>query len=157
MTRILNDGDVFPTIEFTLADGSTRSVPDLLDPRPILLTFYRGNWCRVCRNHLKDLQSISEELKSAGALVAAASTESLEEACSTINQLGLTFPVAYGLDASEIAKRTGAFYHPDENYLHATAFALKPNGTIVAAVYSTGARGRFTVDDWKVNLSKALK
>ena len=59
----------------------------------------------------------------------------------------LAFPVAYGLQAREFAAQTGAFFNAAKNYLHATGFLLDPSGTVLSAVYSTGAIGRLTASD----------
>jgi len=154
--RFLDDGDKFPATTFKLIGGGTVTVPDPVHPRPVLLTVYRGNWCTVCRENLQELQAMLAELQAGGALVLAASAESEEEARETIATLGLTLPVAYGLDAAAFAQTHGGFYHAAENYLHASNFAMKPDGTIVAAVYASGPRGRFNTADWRKNLSKAL-
>ena len=154
--RFLDDGDKFPATTFKLIGGGTVTVPDPVHPRPVLLTVYRGNWCTVCRENLQELQAMLAELQAGGALVLAASAETEEEARETIVTLGLTLPVAYGLDAAAFAQAHGGFYHATENYLHASNYAMKPDGTIVAAVYASGPRGRFNTADWRKNLSKAL-
>lgn len=74
-----------------------------------------------------------------------ASTDNIEEA--QIEQQGLTFPLAYGLNAREFAALTGAFFNEAKGFLHATDFIIRPNGVIEEAVYSTGPIGRFTAAD----------
>lgn len=154
--RFLDDGDKFPATPFQLVGGGSVTVPDPAQPRPVLLTVYRGNWCTVCRENLTELQAMLPELQAGGALVLAASAETEEEARTTIATLGLTMPVAHGLDAAAFAEAHGGFYNAAEKYLHASNFAMKADGTIVAAVYATGPRGRFNTADWRKNLSKAL-
>lgn len=154
--RFIDDGDLFPATSFNLVGGGTVTVPDRGRPRPVLLTVYRGHWCSVCRENLRDIQGILGELQSSGALVLAASTETEEEARETIATLELTMPVAWGLDAVAFTAAHGGFYHAGEKYLHAANFAIKPDGRVVAAAYSTGPRGRFNPADWRKNLSKTL-
>ena len=79
--------------------------------------------------------------------VIAASTETLEEAQKTVEELGLSYPVGYGIVAEEFASRFGAFYSDDGTYLHATGFLIEPEGVVDIAVYSSGAIGRFTASD----------
>lgn len=79
--------------------------------------------------------------------ILAASVDSLEESVKTVNKLKLTYPVAFGLKAEEISRVTGAFYKEEKNFLHATGFLLNRNGTVIVAVYSTGAIGRLTAAD----------
>jgi hypothetical protein len=64
----------------------------------------------------------------------------LSQAEKTNTDQKLEFPVGYGLDGK--AATYGAFYDADRGFLHATGFLLRPNGTVVNAVYSTGAVGR---------------
>jgi len=152
----LDAGQIFPELQLNYIDGSKEIIPCLESPKPLLLTIYRGYWCPVCRNHLVELQSIYSDLSQGGAKLIAASSEQIEEARNTASTLGLTFPVAYGLDPIHFSSKTGAFYNAEEMYIHATGFAIKPDGRIVAAVYSTGPRGRFTAEDWRKNLTKVL-
>ncbi len=71
----------------------------------------------------------------------------MEKAREFASKLKLTYPVAFGLNATDFSARTGAFYESEKGYLHATAFLLKPDGTVSNAVYSTGSVGRLTATD----------
>ncbi len=51
------------------------------------------------------------------------------------------------MDAKEFAGMTGAFFDDQKGFIHATAFIIRPDGTIENAVYSTGPIGRFTATD----------
>ncbi len=77
----------------------------------------------------------------------AGSVDSRDHAKKTIATLGLGFPVAFGLNAVELSSATGAFYEGTKNYLHATAFIIKPDGVVSNATYSTGSIGRLTAVD----------
>lgn len=58
-----------------------------------------------------------------------------------------TFPVAYGINALEVAKSIGAYYDKQREFLHATGFILKPDGTVATAVYASGPVGRLNPTD----------
>ena len=92
-----------------------------------------------------------------GVQVVAASSESLEDAQKTVEQLKLSYPVGFGLVPEEFALRFGAFYSDDSTYLHATGFLIDPEGVVDIAVYSSGAIGRFTADDSLQVLEYRLK
>ena len=79
--------------------------------------------------------------------VVAASIDSQQEALKAIEQLKLSYPVAHGLNAREIAKQTGAFFSSAKEYIHATGFILDAEGKVAEAVYSTGPIGRLTAKD----------
>lgn len=76
-----------------------------------------------------------------------ASTDSLENAATTVKGLKLAYPVGYGLDARAVSAQIGAYYEPRSLYLHSTGFLLKPDGTVFNAVYSSLAIGRFGPQD----------
>jgi hypothetical protein len=63
-----------------------------------------------------------------------------------VEDLGLDYPVFYGLDCDSTVERLGVYYDEDDQYFHATGFLLK-NGTIRHATYSSGPIGRFVADD----------
>ena len=79
--------------------------------------------------------------------VIAASVDPIEKAKETVDKLGITYSVGYGMIAEEISKMTGAYYEKEKKYLHATGFLLRPEKTIVVACYSTGPIGRFVAKD----------
>ena len=74
--------------------------------------------------------------------VLAGSVDSFTEAQKTVNELGLTFPVAYGLDLEATIQALGGFYHQDKAFLQPSNFVLRPSGTIEVASYSSGPIGR---------------
>lgn len=104
---------------------------------------------------MADYQEHLAEFSKRGIDVIAASSETKEEAEETIAKLGLSYPVAYGIDPAAFAELTGAFFADDDDdrYLHATGFILRPDQTVDIAVYSTGAIGRLEVED-SLNLMK---
>ena len=89
----------------------------------------------------------AELFKKLDIQVVAASVDPLEAAAKTVEQLGLTYPVAYGLDANSVSATTGAYYEDTPRHLHATGFLLAPSGKVFTAVYSCRSIGRLTPDD----------
>ena len=79
--------------------------------------------------------------------VVAGSIDSLEDAKLTVETHHLTYPVAYGLNAKEVAAATGAFLEEKRGILHATSFVVAPDGTVANASYSTGPIGRLIAKD----------
>lgn len=87
------------------------------------------------------------ELKKLGVEVLAASVDNEQDARRMVEETGVTFPVAYGLDPERISELTGAFWETKRRILHATGFLIKPDGTLAHAVYATGPIGRYTASD----------
>ena len=113
-------------------------------------------WHRYCRQQLLDFQRERAQLNELGAEVVALSVDSLEQAQQTVEGHRLAFPVLYGLDAREVAKMIGASINEDPLYLQATGFALRPNGMVAVAVYSSSAIGRLVAADI-INFIKYLQ
>jgi len=86
-------GDVAP--DFTLPDahGSKVSLSELLDAGPVVLAFYRGNWCPYCNTQLIALQDALPELNAAGATLVAISPQVPDGSLTATEKHQLTFPV----------------------------------------------------------------
>lgn len=106
---------------------------------------------------MADFQANLEAFEALGVPVAAASAETEEEAANTVSELGLRYPVGWGLNPADFAETHRAYYSDDGTYLHATGFLLDPNGKVDIAVYSSGAIGRLTATDSLSILDYRLK
>ena len=71
----------------------------------------------------------------------------LDKAAETAERNGITFPLAYGLDAETVSKTTGAYYDTDKQFVHATGFLVRPDHTLAVACYSTGPVGRLVAQN----------
>ena len=87
------------------------------------------------------------ELEAASISVLAASCDGKDEATSTVAELGIHYPVGYGLDLETTATTLGAYYETRRGILHGTGFLLRPDRTIAVACYSSGAIGRLLPDE----------
>ena len=70
-----------------------------------------------------------------------------ENAQKTIEETGFNHTLGYGLDFKAVSELTGAFYEEKRSILHTTDYLLRPDGTIVCAVYSSGPIGRLVWQD----------
>ncbi len=72
-----------------------------------------------------------------------------DEATSTelVEKRRLNFPIAHSADAGAVAEAVGAYVNDDPRYLQSTGFVLAADGSVVTAVYSSGAIGRLLPDD----------
>jgi peroxiredoxin len=96
---------------------------------------------------LADYQATLGEFQRRGVTVTAGSIDGLDDAKKTTETLALTYPLAYGLNAREVAAATGAFMEEKRGILHATSFVVAPDGGVANASYSTGPIGRLTPQD----------
>lgn len=95
-------GDAAPN--FTLADAVGRPVTlsDLLAQGPVVLTFYRGEWCPFCNLQLRSLQEALPRFHELGATLVAISPQAPDHALSLTEKYELDFPVLSDLDQSVI-------------------------------------------------------
>jgi peroxiredoxin len=93
---------------------------------------------------LADFHERWVDFEALGALVVAASTDSMQDAKATADEYGIAFPVGYDLLSRDVAAVTGAYFDPATKHLHATGIIIGPDGKVAAAVFSTGAVGRLT-------------
>ena len=96
---------------------------------------------------MADFEKRLEKVRGRNARVVAMSVDSRDDAAGTVEKLGLSFPVAYGVDRDEIADAVGAYENHDPPHLQPADFILEPDGTVALAVYSTGAVGRLHADE----------
>ena len=92
-------------------------------------------------------EKAGSRLQEEDVAVVAASTDPREKAEGTVKELGISYPVGYGLPLKETAALLGAFYEERRGVLHATGFVVKPDRTIAVAQYSSGPIGRLVWQD----------
>ncbi|KAK9349765.1 thioredoxin-like protein [Lipomyces doorenjongii] len=101
--------------EFTLSDavGKERSSAEFLAKGPLLVAFYRGEWCPFCNIALVGFQKIIDEIKSKGVSFVAISPELPNQSLSTAEKHDLKFPVLSDV-GNKYAKQLGIlFQQPD--------------------------------------------
>ena len=146
-STLLDANDVFPELNLQLVSGETLNLPGGTGEGYGVVLFYRGYWWPFCNQQLADFQSLIKEFESEQIAVIAGSVDPVEKARETVEKLGLTYPVWYGMDAEEVSRITGAYYDTNKKFIHATGFLIRPDNTIEVACYSTGPIGRFVPQD----------
>jgi peroxiredoxin len=91
--------------EFRAKDqsGVELSLKELRKKGPVVLVFYRGNWCPYCNKELKRLQDSLQFITAKSAQVIAITPEAKEGINKTIEKTGAVFPILYDADM-KIAK-----------------------------------------------------
>jgi peroxiredoxin len=98
---------------------------------------------------LADFQRHKAEFDALNARIVGLSADREEEARGTVERLGLTFTVLYGLDPDATSRAIGCYtgIHEGRPHIQPAAFLLGPDGRIVHAMYSSGKVGRLTAGD----------
>jgi peroxiredoxin len=143
----LENGQTFPDLQLPRVGGGRTSLPaDLAGDFGVVL-IYRGAWCPYCKGQLAAFSRAKESLDEAGIRVVALSVDDDATSTELAEKLRLTFPLAHSADADEVAEATGAYVDGGPRHLQSTGFVLAPDGTVVTAVYSSGAIGRLVPED----------
>jgi peroxiredoxin len=79
--------------------------------------------------------------------VVALSVDDEQTTAALVDKLHLGFPVGHSADADQVAAELGCYVNAEPHYLQSTGFVLAPDGTVVTAVYSSGAIGRLMPED----------
>ena len=91
-------GDQAP--DFTLLDavGESVTLSELLANGPVVLTFYRGEWCPYCNVQLRHLEQALPSFQKLNATLVAVSPQSPDHALSLTEKYDLKFPVLSDVD-----------------------------------------------------------
>ena len=104
-----NVGDQAPDFTLPNAVGENVVLSDLLAKGPVVMIWYRGEWCPYCNIYLEDIQAHIEEFKAAGAEVVAISPEQPDGGWALQDKLALEFHVLSD-DQSKVAQEYGVAY-----------------------------------------------
>lgn len=75
--------------------GEQTSLQDRLKTGPVVLVFYRGEWCPHCNRHMSHIQDSLQLIVDADASVIAITPEKGERITKTVAKSGATFSIVY--------------------------------------------------------------
>lgn len=99
----LSVGEQAPHFTLPNAFGDSVSLYSLLESGPVVLVFYRGNWCPYCNLHLRSLQKIAPLLEEKGAQLVAVTPQKPDESLKQVEVEGYPFEILSDLDYSVTA------------------------------------------------------
>jgi peroxiredoxin len=103
-------GDVAPDFALPDTHGHVLALKTP-DRGPVVISFYRGGWCRFCNLELCGLQRVLPEIVQVGSSLVAISPQSPHKAPSTEEKNQLTFPVLTDV-GNIVATRFGIVFTP---------------------------------------------
>ena len=107
-------GSTAPVFTAKDAGGHEVNLQKLLKKGPVVLYFYRGQWCPYCNKQLSQLQDSLALLTAKGAQIVVVSPETQENIGKTVTKTKATFPIVH--DANFAIMKA---YH--------TAFEVQPD------------------------------
>ena len=143
-------GDQAPMFEAKDADGRKINLKQLLKKGPVVLYFYRGQWCPYCNKQLSQLQDSLQLLTAKGAQVVVISPENQDNIGKTTAKTKARFPIVHDQDFAIMkAYRTAFTVQPDvvTKYQGFGVDLLAANGAdavvlLVPATYIVGQDGK---------------
>lgn len=91
-------GDMAPGFTLEDAVGNRVVLADLLAEGPVVVTFYRGEWCPFCNLQIRALQDALPEITATGATLVAISPQSPDHGLTMTEKHELAFPVLSDVD-----------------------------------------------------------
>lgn len=150
MATALRVGDQAPAFNAKDANGRPVELRQLLKNGPVVLCFYRGQWCPFCNKQLSQLQDSLQLLTSKGAQVVVVSPETQENIVRTVTKTKASFPIVHDQDFAIMKAYHTAFTVDDATALKYQGFGVdlkKANGADanvlpVPATYIIGKDGK---------------
>lgn len=95
---VLKVGETAPAFKAKDANGNEVELSRLLKKGPVVLYFYRGQWCPFCNKQLSQLQDSLQQLTAKGAQVVVVSPETQENIEKTVGNTKASFPIVHDQD-----------------------------------------------------------
>ncbi|MFQ5568733.1 MAG: peroxiredoxin-like family protein [Rhodothermales bacterium] len=137
-----------PDLRVPTLDGDTWILHEQTPPNFVLLAFYRGFHCPICKRYLADLHRRISDFEQRGVSVLALSSDSRDRAVRTRQEWELPdLPIGYGLSVEQ-ARAWGLFIstsrgktsmgvvEPDV-FSEPGLFLIRPDMTLYAAIVQT--------------------
>jgi peroxiredoxin len=161
----LQIGDVAPDFALPDALGRSTALTAALETGPVVLTFYRGEWCSYCNLQLRSLQDALPDMRALGASLIAVSPQSPDHSLSVTEKHNLEFTVLSDVDQSVIRAYRVQFavagelrglhinvWHNDPREKNADCSMNLPVPATFIIDRDGVIRARFVNADWRVRM-----
>ncbi len=159
----LNLNDKAPEFNAPDQNGKMVSLKNELKKGPVVLVFYRGQWCPYCNRQLKQLEDSLPQIKAKGATVVTVSPEKQENIAKTITKTKASYAILHD-EGLQIMKNYDVAYKVDDNTIEKykkygidfTVANGEANGASlpVPAVYVISKEGKIVYKYFDVNYAK---
>jgi peroxiredoxin Q/BCP len=109
-------------------DGTTVDLASTYAEQPVIVVFYRGDWCRQCRKQLTELQGEYASMLQRGVHLYAVSVDPVNRNKKLAAELKLGFPVLS--DAGGNVARAWGVLDESVGISRPATFVVAPGGTI---------------------------
>jgi peroxiredoxin len=115
LSRALRVGERFPDLVLPNAEGALVSIDRLLTDGPLVVTFFRGEWCPYCRLMLDALAATLPEIRALGASLVAITPEAGGRALLAKHNHHAEFEVLCDMDCG-VGLTCGVVFQTPEPY-----------------------------------------
>ncbi|PCJ80959.1 MAG: alkyl hydroperoxide reductase [Bacteroidetes bacterium] len=105
-------GEKAPMFEAITLSGEPFNLKEATSSGPVVVVFYRGQWCPICNKHLSNLQDSLSLILDLGAQVVAISPERPELLHETADLTGAEFTLVYD-EGYKISDAYGVTFTPN--------------------------------------------
>ena len=113
--RALKVGDRMPSFLLPNAEGHLVFSDDLLRQGPLVVNFFRGNWCPYCRHTLETLERALPRIEAAGGQLVALTPDTGKHLIDTKRKHGLTYEVLSDMDGA-VGLQFGVLFRAPQRY-----------------------------------------
>ncbi|WP_052732226.1 peroxiredoxin-like family protein [Hymenobacter terrenus] len=146
----LKVGEKAPVFKGKDTAGNEVELSKLLKKGPVVLYFYRGQWCPFCNKQLSQLQDSLQQLTAKGAQVVVITPETQANIDKTVEKTKAAFPIVHDQDFVIMKAYRTAFIVDDATVTKYQGFGVdlkKANGSDAAvlpvpATYVIGQNGK---------------
>ena len=136
-----------PEIRLRDAYGKQVSLNERLTAGPVVLTFFRGDWCPVCNLQLRALQRALPDIRAAGASLLAVTPQSMTYVLSLAEKAELDFDLLSDIDQQAIRDYRLQFTMPAEmQEIYLGVFALDLGEQNADGSWNLPVPGTFIID-----------
>ena len=111
--RSIAVGQAAPNFKLPNVTGHQIELQALLQQGPVVISFYRGQWCPYCNLELRALQQVLPEIQALGATLVAISPQTPDHSLSTVEKNELTFEVLSDV-GNQVARDYGLVFQLPE-------------------------------------------
>lgn len=111
-------GDLAPVFELPDEDQQVVNSQDLLQKGPLIISFYRGDWCAFCNLELRTLQRSLAEFKKLGASLVGISPQSVAYSHMTADRRNVQYQVLSD-EGNKIANDYGLMFSMSDQAVNA--------------------------------------
>jgi len=113
--RALKVGDTIPSFMLPNAEGHIVFSDDLLRRGPLVVNFFRGNWCPYCRRTLEVLETALPNITATGGQLVALTPDTGSHLAATKRNHGLTYEVLSDVDGA-VGLQFGVLFRAPDPY-----------------------------------------